>query len=520
LDLQTVLLALTALALALFLARLVRTPSRAVLDWWLAFAVVATIGTLGFLYAPAKAGFIAFAALTALIFAPLRLDRAAQRASRAGADARAMLFARAASILHPLGPIGARPSTLAALARIRKTGKVDDETLASLGAGDDPIVAEWYRLLALHAAADHDAVRAALTVPSRRARMLQHGLGAIFVRAIAMTGDRHEVLEALAEAERFDTTLDDPERRAILALEACAALGDVEGVKELGEGLADRLPRGSIDRALTAAQIESGDVVGARNTVQRALAAPLDEAVRRAIEQIPLERKKLPRNDALDALARAVLERLRREATAARELAPLADGTAFNAWATWGLAAAIVGWFLFIAANGSTTDPADLQRFGGLTLPITDYRGALGIFTSTFVHYGVTHLLFNLYALVTFGRFVESFYGRVRMLLIYGAAAIASGLGVAAMGEGRLLVGASGAIFGLGGALVSGVALRADLRRSARGREELRSFALLVTLQFVFDRFVPGVSGTAHVCGLLGGMLAGAIVLPRRRKPA
>jgi len=516
LDLQTVLLALTAFALALFLLRLVRTPPRQVLDWWLAFALVAGLSTGGWVYAPTSAGFIAFGALSTFIFVPLRLDRAAQRASRAGADGRAMFLARLASILHPLGAIGARPSTLAALARIRKTGTVDDDTLANLGAGEDPIVAEWYRLLALHAAADHEAVRAALSVPSRRARMLQNGLGAIFVRTIAMTGDRNEVLEAIAEAERFDQTLDDPERRAILALEACAALGDVEGVREIGEGLASRLPRGSIDRALAAAQTESGDVVGARNTVQRALASPIDEAVRRAIERVPLRTKREVRNEILDTRARDVLGRMRREAKAAQALAPLADGTAFNAWATWSLGAVIVGWFFVIAANGSTTDAANLARFGGLVLPIEDYRGAIGIFTSTLVHYGAMHLLFNLYALLTFGRFVESFYGRGRMIAIWVAATLTSGIGVAATSAGpHILVGASGAIFGLGGALVSGVGLRPDLRRSRRGREELRSFAILVGMQFLFDRFVPGVSGTAHVCGLLGGIVAGAVVLPR-----
>lgn len=516
-ELQTVLLALTAFALALFMVRLVRTPPRQVLDWWLAFAIVSSLTTLGWIYAPANAGFIAFGSLAALIFAPMRLDRAAQRASRAGADGRAMILARLAAILHPLGPIGARPSTFTALARIRKTGKVDDDTLASLGAGQDPIVAEWYRLLALHAAADHEAVRAALSVPSRRARMLQHGLGAIFVRTIAMTGDHTEVLEAIAEAERFDVTLDDPERRAILALEACAALGDVDGVREIAEGLSGRVPRGTIERAVAAAQIESGDIVGARNTVQRALAAPIDEAVRRGIERLPLRSKREPRNPIVEARAREVLDRMRREAKAARALAPLADSTVFNAWATWALAAAIVGWFLVIAANGSTTVEADLKRFGGLVLPIEqNYRGALQIFTSTFVHYGAMHLLFNVYALLTFGRFVESFYGRTRMIVIWIAATLTSGIGVAVMNTGdHTLVGASGAIFGLGGALVSGVGLRSDLRSSRRGREELRSFAMLVALQIVFDRVIPGVSGTAHICGLVGGIIAGAVVLPR-----
>ena len=345
--------------------------------------------------------------------------------------------------------------------------------------------------------------------------MLQHGLGAIFVRTIAMTGDRSQVLEAIAEAERFDLTLDDPERRAILALEACAALGDVEGVEEIAVSLDGRLPKGSIERALIAAQIAHGDLVAARGTMQKSLASPIDDAVRRAIERLPFDRKREPRNEALEARARDVLDRMRREAKAAQALAPLADGTVFNAWGTWGLAAAILGWFLVIEAYGSTTNPDDLKTFGGLTFPITDWQGAVRLFTSTFVHFGFLHLAFNLYALLMFGRFVESFYGRLRFFAIWMVSTVASGVGVAILSGNQMLVGASGAIFGLGGALVSGVGLRADLRRSRRGREELRGFAILVAVQFVFDHFVPGVSGKAHVCGLLGGLVAGAIFLPR-----
>jgi len=493
-----------------------------VLDWWLTFTLVAVLTTLGWFFAQPHAGWIAFGAMITFILAPLRLDRSAQRFSRAGHDRRALMHARVAALLHPLGAIGARPRALAALSTIRATGEVDEATLQNLGASDDPVVAEWYRLIALNASGDAAAVRAALAIPSRRARMMQHGVGAIFVRAIAMTGTRMEIVEAIEEAERSDLTLDDPERRAILALEACAGLGDVEGARAIGEGLAGRVPRGAVERAIAAAQLTSGDDIGARHSISKTLARnDLDPAARRAIEKLRtrFDEPREPPNTIVDVRAREMLDRLRREAEAARALAPLADGSSFDAWGTWSLAAAILAWFAVIAAYGDTTDAAHLAKMGGLLLPIDTGWGVLRLFSSTFVHYGLAHLLFNLYALVAFGRFVESFYGRLRMFGIWTAATLTSGIGVAAMTNGpSILVGASGAIFGLGGALVSAVSLRADLRKSRRGRDELTLFGVIVALQFVFDRLIPGVSGTAHVCGLIGGVLAGAVMLPKRSR--
>ncbi len=519
---------MTGLALVVFCVRLLRMPLRTVLDWWIALLIVAVATTLGFWLAPPDAGWIAFGAMSLLIFAPLRLDRAAQRFSRAGRDRRALLYARLASILHPIGAIGGRPRALQALAHIRATGELDERVLDQLGAANDPVVSEWYRLMALNAAGEADGVRAALSVPSRRARMMQHGVGAIFVRAVAMTGSKAELVEAIEEAERRDLTLDDPERRAILALEACAGLGDVEGARTIGAGLEGRVPRGALDRALAAAQLGAGDELGARATMSKALARrDLDPAARRALERLrarfdrALEPSTDAPNPALDARATELLERLKREADAARALAPLSEGAPDDAWATWGLAAAILGWFCVVAAYGDTTDPAHLARMGGLLMPVEGAWGALRLFSSTFVHYGLAHLVFNLYALLSFGWFVESFYGRLRMLGVWIAATLTSGIGVVATSAGpHMLVGASGAIFGLGGALLSALLFRPELRRSRRGREELTLFGLIVGLQFVFDRLVPGVSGTAHVCGLLGGFLAGAVVLPRRRAAA
>ncbi|MGZ3421335.1 MAG: rhomboid family intramembrane serine protease [Polyangiales bacterium] len=523
-ELSTVLLVLTALALLIAGVRLVRAPARQVADWWLTFAVVLSIALTAYFLAPTSAGYVAFSALVGLVFAPLRIDRAAQRSARAGNDRSAYVLARLAALLHPFGPIGARPTAFRALAQIRATGTIDQTMLERLGATQDPLIGEWYRLLALHAAADADGVRAALAIPSRRARMLQLGLGAAFVRAVAATGDKTAILEAIEEAERHDVTLDDPDRRSLLALEACAALGDVEGVHTIGADLVARVPRGTIARAIAAAERAAGEIAKSRKTIDAALATDVDPSIRRSLERLrerpttsgPIETASLKTRVA------NVLDRVRREAHASAALAPLADGGASPSYATWTLAGAIVAWYLVIAANGDTTNADHLARMGGLILPIEGWQGALRLFSAAFVHYGVLHLVFNLYALVAFGRFVEAFYGRLRFVLIWIAATLTSGLAVAYAGGGdaHVLVGASGAIFGLGGALVSGVGLSSELRKSKRGREELKSFAILVGIQMLFDRLVPRVSGTAHIAGLIGGVLAGAVLLRRVRAGA
>lgn len=521
-EISTILFVLTAVALLLAAMRLVREPARQVLDWWLTFAFVVAIAIGAFFLFPLNAGYVAFATLLGLVFAPLRIDRAAQSSARAGDDRTAYLLARLASILHPFGPIGARPNALRTLARIRATGTVDPAMLEKLGAAKDPLVAEWYRLLALHAAADAEGLRAAMAIPSRRARMLQLGLGAAFVRAFAETGDKNAIVEAIDEAERRDTTLDDPDRRMLFALEACAALGDVDGVHQIGAELVARVPRGTIARAIAAAEWASGDLLGARRTVDKALATDVDPAVRRALERLrerparsgPIETASLKQKVA------SVLERVRREAQASAALAPLGGGGTTPSYATWILAGAIFGWYLVVAANGDAMNPKHLEEMGGLKLPIVGWQGTLRLFSVAFVHYGVLHLVLNLYALVAFGRFVEAFYGRTRFVLIWIAASLTSGLGVAAFTPSTpLLVGASGAIFGLGGAVAAGVGLSPELRKSKRGREELKSFAIIVGVQMVFDRLVPGISGTAHVAGLIGGLLAGAVLLRRARAP-
>jgi rhomboid protease GluP len=208
---------------------------------------------------------------------------------------------------------------------------------------------------------------------------------------------------------------------------------------------------------------------------------------------------------------------MRAEAVAAETLAPLRGARgAPTPNVTWCIIAlcTLVGIVVERTDGGSTSEP-NLQRFGALVVPL---QGAWWrIFTSTLLHSGFLHLFFNAVGLLIFGRFVEPFYGRARFVAIYLFATITSALSVLVTMQQGLLVGASGAIMGIGGAAVAAVAMRKELRSSKRGRDELKTFALIFGLQIVIDNVVPAISGTAHLGGLIGGALAGAALVPRKK---
>jgi len=514
-EISNVLLVMTGLSTAIFVARLVRTPPRQVADWWITIVVVLAAGGVSWKFAPSFAGYVAFGAMAAFVFVPLRLDRAAQVAARAGRDASARTLSRIASVFHPFGTIGMRPASLRVHAAIRAGEAVDEGALERAGASD-PILREWYRLSTMAAAADWSGLRLACALPSRRVRMIQLGFGPAWVRVISETTEHaRDVVDAIQEAERLDATLEDADRRALFALEAFAALGDIESTTKLARAVRDMLPKGSELRAIATAQRTAGKTDAARETIEAALARrDLDPVVRRAMTMLRTTLDGPQVRGAPPPYALPLLARLRKETAATDALAPLRDGARVKSYATWALGIAMVAWFCVEIANGKSTDPENLRKLGGLEVPIGDWSQAWRLLSCTFLHAGLLHLGLNLYALFAFGRFVEVFYGRVGMLSIYVASALGSGLAVALLSDHRtLLVGASGAIFGLGGALVAAVGLDSELRASRRGREELKSFAVLVVLQIVFDRIIPAVSGTAHMAGLATGALAGAVFM-------
>lgn len=152
---------------------------------------------------------------------------------------------------------------------------------------------------------------------------------------------------------------------------------------------------------------------------------------------------------------------------------------------------------------------------GGIYLDV----GAIGVdfgewwrlITGGFLHANLMHIGFNMYLLYMLGIQLEPFLGRLRFGILYATSLLAGSFGVMLLAPDALTVGASGAVFGLMGAML--------LAQRAVGIDPWRSgIGGLVALNLLITFLIPNISIGGHLGGFLGGALVGAIYLelPRR----
>jgi len=132
--------------------------------------------------------------------------------------------------------------------------------------------------------------------------------------------------------------------------------------------------------------------------------------------------------------------------------------------------------------------------------------------TSQFLHVQVWHIVANMLALWMLGPQLETALGRTRFLALYLLSGLAGSVAVLWLSsEIQLTLGASGAIYGLFGAIaVITIKVRADLR----------SIAALLAVNVLITFAVPNISWQGHLGGLLGGAAIAAILVyaPRTRR--
>ncbi len=157
---------------------------------------------------------------------------------------------------------------------------------------------------------------------------------------------------------------------------------------------------------------------------------------------------------------------------------------------------------MYVLGNGST-DNYTLLIFGANVDTLTKNGDYYRLFTSMFLHIGILHLLCNMYSLYIIGKEVENVFGKVKYLIIYLLSGIAGSILSLAFNHNTICAGASGAIFGLLGALL----YFGYYYRTYLGATLTRSIIPAIVLNLIIGFTSSGIDNAAHIGGLVGGIL-------------
>ncbi|HWB71714.1 MAG TPA: rhomboid family intramembrane serine protease, partial [Egibacteraceae bacterium] len=159
----------------------------------------------------------------------------------------------------------------------------------------------------------------------------------------------------------------------------------------------------------------------------------------------------------------------------------------------------------------------ELFAWGSQRNPLVTAGQWYRLFTSAFLHAGLAHVLFNMWALYLFGPGLERDVGSAPFAALYLSSALAGGAAFYLWGAPVPAVGASGAIFGLFGAWLA-AAFRA--RHTVAGRAGFQQLLMLLGINLALPLVVPGIAWQAHLGGLVAGAaIALAWALPGLRRP-
>lgn len=161
--------------------------------------------------------------------------------------------------------------------------------------------------------------------------------------------------------------------------------------------------------------------------------------------------------------------------------------------------------------HGGLVDLTKLRDMGAMDPELVEKGEAWRLLSATFLHGNFNHIFGNLVMLYILGMGCEHAFGRSQFLTLYVASGLCGSL--LSLSGGRISVGASGAIFGLAGALIATL-----WRHRARLHVRDRRIGLILVAWACYQLFIgaimPQVDNRAHLGGLIGGTLLGLVLRP------
>ncbi len=172
--------------------------------------------------------------------------------------------------------------------------------------------------------------------------------------------------------------------------------------------------------------------------------------------------------------------------------------------------AIIILYFIIITIGGGTTDTRTLVKYGAFFPPlISEANQYYRFITSIFIHIGITHLIFNTYALYIFGTQIERLMGHKKYILFFLITGIGGNIATYFFNFVSVSAGASGSLFGLLGVFLYLIIHHKDMI-TIEGR---KSILQLLGINLLITVAIPNISITAHLGGLVIGYLASFIFI-------
>lgn len=164
--------------------------------------------------------------------------------------------------------------------------------------------------------------------------------------------------------------------------------------------------------------------------------------------------------------------------------------------------------FILMELSGGSTNSQVLLKYGANLDVLVKNGEYYRLFTCIFLHIGIMHLLCNMYSLYIIGREVENLFGKVKYIIIFILSGVFGSIMSLAFTPNTISAGASGAIFGLLGALLYfGMHYRTYLGEAIK-----RSIIPIIVVNLIIGFFAEGIDLAAHIGGLVGGVLVAMMV--------
>jgi rhomboid protease GluP len=184
----------------------------------------------------------------------------------------------------------------------------------------------------------------------------------------------------------------------------------------------------------------------------------------------------------------------------------------FITYALIAINVAIFGIMLLFGVHWQSPGMHDLIKWGADYGQYTTNGQPWRLFTACFLHIGVFHLFFNMWALFAIGPLMERLLGNIGFLLVYIASGFAGSILSIQWNPMVVSAGASGAIFGIFGAMLGFLVLHYHSMPKPLYRHLWKSGLAFLAFNLVFGSVIPGIDMAGHIGGAIAGFFAGMIL--------